>query len=321
MWNGFFCTFKWLTLFILFMKNNYLLGIVLLFSIQLSFSQFIDDMEWSAGNCPSHWGGGNPSDCPIVVTSNAYDGLQSGYIPGDGVTDNILDLGNKIFGQWGLEFYMFIPTGKEAYFNLQGEVPVGSGEWIVGNFFFNQDSANPGVGFIDDTALGVVTFNFPHDQWFRVVMSFDITKGIEASTWYMCVDSAVVIPKWTPFTNNAGTYPTSLGGVDFFSISSDNELYIDTFAFHDDFIPCIIINSTRDYSSVQFSIVPNPAYATINIKSTDEISQITIFSQTGQKVISEKIADEIDVSHLASGLYFIEVVTQAGKGIQKFVKY
>ncbi len=74
-------------------------------------------------------------------------------VGGDGV-DPVLDLGNKIFGQWGLEFWMYIPTDKEAYMNIQGQTPIGSGEWVIGNWFFNQDGANPGVGNISDSALG-----------------------------------------------------------------------------------------------------------------------------------------------------------------------
>ena len=79
------------------MKKNYVLGIVLFFSIQVSFSQFTDDMEWDAGDCPSHWTTfTGPGDCPIVV-SGGHTGQQSAYIDGNGVTDNLLDLGSKIF--------------------------------------------------------------------------------------------------------------------------------------------------------------------------------------------------------------------------------
>ena len=65
--------------------------------------------------------------------AQARSGAKSGYIPGDGTTDAVLDLGNKIFGEWGLEFWMLVPNDKEGYFNLQGTVPIGSGEWVVGN--------------------------------------------------------------------------------------------------------------------------------------------------------------------------------------------
>ena len=61
-------------------------------------------------------------------------------VGGDGV-DPVLDLGNKIFGTWYLTHQMYVPTGKVAYMNIQGQTPIGSGEWVIGNWFFNQDGA------------------------------------------------------------------------------------------------------------------------------------------------------------------------------------
>ena len=66
--------------------------------------------------------------------------------------------------------------------NLQGAVPIGTGEWIVGNIFFNQDLLTPGMGQIDNTALGAVDFNFPQGQWFKVIMNWDISAGIGLAT-------------------------------------------------------------------------------------------------------------------------------------------
>ena len=54
-------------------------------------------LEWVAGI-----GYGTSSD------AYALSGTQSMLVGGDGV-DPVLDLGNKIFGQWGLEFWMYIP--------------------------------------------------------------------------------------------------------------------------------------------------------------------------------------------------------------------
>jgi len=151
-------------------------------------------------------------------------------------TDAVLDLGNKIFGQWGLEFWMYIPAGKTAYYNLQGTVPIGSGEWIVGNIFFNQDGANPGGGSIDDSALGAVEFTYPEGQWFPVVMNFDISLGIAAATWQFNINGNDVLPAGTPFTNSNGDTASSLGGIDFFSIDTNNELYIDDLCYGEGFI-------------------------------------------------------------------------------------
>ena len=84
--------------------------------------------------------------------------------------------------------------------NLQGSVPIGAGEWIVGNIFFNQDGTNPGGGSIDDSAIGAVDFTYPEGQWFPVVMNFDISQGIGAATWQFNINGVDVLPAGTPFT-------------------------------------------------------------------------------------------------------------------------
>ncbi len=70
---------------------------------------------------------------------------------------------------WGLSFWMLVPNDKEAYFNLQGAVPIGSGEWAVGNIFFNQDLLTPGEGQIDGAHDGAHFFDYPQGEWFKVI--------------------------------------------------------------------------------------------------------------------------------------------------------
>jgi len=244
------------------MKTNYFIFILLLsVNLQAQFWSGFEDcpgdgIPYPNGGGWTYWGCGGGSGCSITcTTAQVHSGDYAGLIPDDETSTAILDLGSKIFGQWGLEFWMYIPSGKEAYWNLQGVIPIGSGEWIVGNVFFNQDIANSGVGLIDDTALGEIYFNFPHDQWFRVVMNFDISTGIGAATWQFNVDGIDVVPFGTPFTNFAGTAPTSLGGMSFFSISNNNILYLDDFNFVNGFIdpePLPIplnFNENMEYSS------------------------------------------------------------------------
>ena len=103
----------------------------------------------------------------------------SGFVSGDGTIQAVLDLGNKIFGEWGIEFWVYIPSGKEAVMSLQGTVPYEQGNSVVGNIYFNEDLANPTLGIVSDWALGEVSFCFPHDQWFRIVMNWDISSA----TW------------------------------------------------------------------------------------------------------------------------------------------
>ncbi|MCH9661483.1 MAG: T9SS type A sorting domain-containing protein [Bacteroidetes bacterium] len=303
------------------MKNKYLLWAVCVLFICMSNvvnAQLTDDFEsWPTNGCPDWWVGWDGSDCGGIVLGNGgHNGSDnSGFIAGDPTTiDPILDLGNKIFGVWRLSFYAYIPSGKEGYMNIQGTVPVGGGEWVVGNIHFNQDLVSPGEGIIDNSALGAVTFTFPHDEWFQIIMNWDISTGIALATWEMQVDGTEVIPAGTAFTDSGGTTATSLGGINFFSVSVDNELYLDDINFEDEVL------GTFEIQNHSFSIIPNPAVNELRIDSIETIEAIRVYTVSGQLLFDIKNANTLDVSQLVAGTYFIEVLSEEGRSAQQFIK-
>ena len=262
------------------------------------------------------WGCGDDLGCALESTSaQAYSGILSGLVPGDGTTSPDLDLGNKTSGEWALEFHMYIPQNKEGYFNLQGQIPIGAGEWIVGNIFFNKDLASPGIGHFDNSALGEVEFHFPHEEWFSIIMNIDLTNGMADATWEFMADGEIVLPAGTPFTDNSGDIPTSLGGISFFSISTNNEYYLDDL----NYIEGVILGK-NDIKDLNFSIYPNPAINSINISTTETIETIHIYSIQGILVKETTNNKTIDVSNLSSGIYFIEVTSGKRKSVQKMIK-
>jgi hypothetical protein len=153
------------------MKKLYFSAILFLIAIGINTAQEIeDDFESYTLGQPineahwTNWDCGGSFGCAIIAsTEQDLSGTNSGLIPDDGTTSSILNLGNKTSDFWGISIYLFIPTGKEAYMNLQGIVPVESGESIVGNILFNLNNASPGEGFIESTALGTVAFEFPQN--------------------------------------------------------------------------------------------------------------------------------------------------------------
>ena len=230
------------------MKTKLLFTMLFCIAFTSINAQFSDNMESYVDGQPiyqDHWEDwGCGGSCAITSSSvQAQEGSLSGYV-NNSSTDGVLNLGNQTTGEWGLSFWMYVPSGSEGYFNLQGQVPIASGEWLVGNVYFNQDNANPGVGHIDDSALGDVSFSFPHDQWFRIVMNFDLTSGISASTWQFNIDGVDAIPFGTPFTTLGGVYPSALGGIDYFSVTTDTSYWIDTFDYENNFIDPAIQNLT-----------------------------------------------------------------------------
>jgi hypothetical protein len=262
------------------------------------------------------WTGTGPQI--LLSTNQSRSGIKSGYVNDDPATgvDAILDLGAQTSGEWGLAFYMYIPNGKEGYWNLQAE-PVGT-QFIVGNIYFNQDGLNPEVGTISNSALGVVDFDFPHDEWFRVVMNFDLTNGMALATWQFGVNGVEAIPEGTPLTNFNGVPANNLGGVNFYALATNNELYLDDFEYAGFFLDLFL--GVNDNELSKFSVSPNPVQENLNISTQSDIKSSRIYSLQGILVSEDTSSSSIDVSQLAAGIYFIQLTTDAGKSVQKFIK-
>lgn len=302
------------------MKKNYFLAAILSFAMVSMNAQFTDDMESYTDGSPisgahwTDWGCGGGPGCAIMSSSaQAQGGSLSGLIPADETTDAVLSLGNKIFGEWGLEFWMYVPSGQEGYFNLQGVVPIGAGEWIVGNIFFNQDNANPGVGLIDDSALGSVNFNFPHDEWFRIVMNWDINLGITAATWQFNVNGVDVLPAGTAFTSADATSPTGLGGFDFFSISANNLYYLDSFIYQDSIL------GSQDLDAKGFDAYKDRNNI-LHLSANETINNVAIYNMLGQEVYRSATVSTVDMSNFANGTYIVKVNVGGTEGSIKVIR-
>lgn len=302
------------------MKKNYILSAVFAFILTGMNAQFTDDMESYALGSPvdGDWWLEWVTGIGYGTASDAYavSGSQSMVVGGDGV-DPVLDLGNKIFGTWYLTHQMYIPSGKEGYMNIQGQTPIGAGEWVIGNWFFNQALGSPGQGQIDNSALGLVDFTFPHDEWFEVQVNVDISNGISLATIEIKVDGADVLPAGTAFTDSAGTVPTSLGGINIYSISADNEAYFDDYVFSDSNV------GTQDFAAKGFSAYPNPVNNILNLQANEAISNVAIFNVLGQEVYRANInamTSQVDMSQMASGAYFVKVNIGGVEGTVKVIK-
>lgn len=312
------------------MKNRFLLALILSFTSLGVNAQYFEDFEVCPGDGGyilgdpnwSDWGCQAGQGCTIECsTEHVHGGIYSGLIPRDATTSSVLSLGNKIFEQWSVDFWMYVPSGSEASWNLQGSVPIGSGEWIVGNIFHNQENANPGMGLIEDSALGQVQFQFPHDQWFQIGMAWDLSFGIGVSTWQFIVDGVEVLPQGTPFTNNVGTYPSSLGGINFFSNSINTLYYVDDICFNDALAYCSL--GIMNLEETSFAIYPIPFRSELIIEnnSNAEINSIIIYDLLGRTVFTKEVSfDLIELSHLNNGVHFIKIETDQGDYISRIIK-
>lgn len=302
------------------MKKIYLLLIALAFVSVNSNAQLIeDDFEFyvagSMGNQnPTVWrtwsGDFDSGEDIEVVFGVANSGDQSGFIGGGGVQDAVLQFGNLTTGTYTVRFQMFVTAGATGYFNVQGEVPAGplAGVFNSGDIYFNQTGGTPGEGVeVIDTG-NLVTFTYPEDTWFPVIIEFDLSD----STYQMSVDGILVHATPTPFRAD-----NTLGGIDFFSVSANTNFFIDDVLFVEGVL------STSDFSGQQFKVYPNPVVDVLNIQSNEAVSKIAVYNVLGQNVYANTpnaISPTVDMSAYKSGIYFVEVTIGNATKTVKVVK-
>ena len=94
--------------------------------------------------------------------------------------------------------------------------------------------------------------------------------------------------------------------------------------------PNWVIDSSAEYSEFcllgvqnnelrDFTLTPNPTQDILNVKTENQIETIKIFSLQGE-LLKETSNTNIDVSHLSSGLYFIQVSVLGKTSTKKFAK-
>ena len=285
------------------MKKIYLLAFALgAFTLATNAQVIIDDNMESYAEGPLHFGHwSNWSDVPgdediQIVETYARSGNQSGMIGNDGVQDAILKLGNLTSGQYTLGFHVYIPAGKGGYLNFQeNEIP-GNGAWGL-NVYFNLNNEWLGNGFVFDDSNPPVqvsnAFEYPEDEWFNVNFNIDL----DTDSVVMNVNGAEVY---------VGSFYTgsNLGGVDFFSIDENNELYIDDVLFTTGTV------GVEDFATESFSVYPNPVKDVLNIQTKTAVDQVVIYDVLGKVVLSvqpEVISPKIDMGSLSSGAYMVNV--------------
>jgi len=298
------------------MKNKLLILTAILFAFTVN-AQLTDNMDsYTDGSMifQGHWSDWNGSGAHAIYASSTHSvsGALSAYVPPNGITDAILDLGNKTTGQWGLKFMMYVPSNKEAQMNIQGTIPVNSGDWVVGNMYFNRDNNSPGIGYVNyqsSDSSNWSYFNFPHDEWFEVIINIHLNNN-----WQLLINGNVEIDwiaygKWVA----AGQFQYSnlLGGINFFSSSTDCEYWVDDI----DFISGFQTSSVSVFETTidpNYILYPNPTKGFLYIKQSNNnfsADRIKIYSILGEQILQKNIINHsLDLSGLKKGVYLIEIL-------------
>ena len=82
-----------------------------------------------------------------------------------------------------------------------------------------------------------------------------------------------------------------------------------------------LLNLEDNEIGKNFTVYPNPVnnHLQLQLSTTLEFKKATIYNYYGQLVLQSK-ATTINVSNLSSGVYFLEIETNKGKGVKKIIK-
>ena len=311
------------------MKKIYLLAFSLgafAFSTQAQV-ELTDDFEsYTMGDVSpqaDHWrtwsgnsGGAEDAD---VTDDEALSGIKSLHIDGSGITDMILLTPTApMFGTYTIQWYSYIPAGASGYFNMQAALSASGSAWtqalMGGNVYFNCSGSEAGQGGVTgqtDCSTYDQVFTFPEDQWFKTTCVYDLDNQV----WDMFIDGQQVI--FAQVFEFGGQVFTELAGIDFYSASPNNDMYIDDITMANGIL------STEDFTEDKFSVYPNPVKDILNIESAASVDKITVYDVLGKVVLQEKpgkISPTVNMGSLSSGTYMVKVTIGNNSKIVKIVK-
>lgn len=314
------------------MKKIYVLALLLgAFSFSVNAQvEYADDFEsYDLGDISPqspNWrtwsGAGGPSEDADVNDDEANSGLQSVVIDDSNVVDMIaLTPTQPTSGIYMIEWMALIPAGKSGYFNMQAAKTADGVDWtqalMGGNVYFNCDGASGGIGLVSGAidcvpVAGDAAFAYPEDEWFKIRCIYDIDN----ETWGMEINDA---EQFTGYPLEFGTQVfIELAGIDFYSASTNDTMYIDDIKMGPD-----LTASTDDFSASKFSVYPNPVQDVLNIKSASSVDKVVVYDILGKVVLQEnpgKISPAINMSSLPSGAYMVNVTIGNASKTVKVIK-
>lgn len=302
------------------MRKTILFTAFLTFAAQVSAQTvlFEDDFEsytagqgiaaQGSGNGWQMWANNNPAFDANVSTDFASSGSNSVHLLQSSTDDIVYDFGTAATsGKYDVEFKMYIPSGKEGYFNLLHNWSMAmTYEWAVDVFFSSAGVVTWVSGGVEGGAG-----SFSHDEWTDIKVAVDMDadlgklyiNGSELHSW-----------QWSLNNANGMAGMNQLRAVNFYAwgpSGSNGEYYIDDF---------MVTNSTgvsvKESAASTFTIYPNPANQMVNIDLSGLTNAtITLFAMDGRVIdrfqTTSSAVTPIQVGHLTNGIYFVEVI--AGK--------
>jgi len=184
--------------------------------LQLACQNPTDWTTWSSLPC-------DPTEDPYVSSTHALSGANAAVIVQN--NDCVHLLGTQTSGKWQISFNIYIPTGKQGYFNTLAVAPqTGTTSWAMQVYFEAAGAARMDAG-----ASSAATWTYAYDTWQECVIIVNLDTDV-AEFWF----AGTMIYSWqyTLGTFGAGC-PLQLDGNNFYGATIDDEMYVDNYVFTD----------------------------------------------------------------------------------------
>lgn len=201
---------------------------------------------------------------PFVRNTNPHSGSNSLLI--EGVNDAVLLLGDKTSGRYAASFYIFVPEGFTAYYNLLSGYSGAMQPSINGQVFFDL----AGQGKIDAGTPNAATFLYPYNQWIFLENIVDLESD---SAWIKVDGVQLAAWKWSKGTGITNQWTVrQWAGIDFYAWNATGtpKYYVD---------------------DINFEMIETPASARITPYSLhffnpDSLTQSFTIENTGQSPLT-----------------------------------
>ena len=178
---------------------------------------------------------------------------------------------------------------------------------------------------VTDKNASQTTFKF-FDENGNVVMSGGPFANSNTTTWrqFIFTPSASGCYKLEVY-DSAGNGINSGSGAGYFQLedSDENIIFEDDgrFGYQANYYINVELNSSIGSYKPEYDVViyPNPVYDILYVDTNDANISINVINLQGQNIISTN-KNEIDVSKLTNGIYFINIKTDKGLVVKKFMK-
>ena len=168
----------------------------------------------------------------------------------DSGNDVVLKLGDKTTGVYNISFDMYIPEGKEGYFNILHEFAGTNSVWAYQMWFNSDEYGNHTWPYSNINP----SFSFPFDEWFNITIDVFLDDALACAKI-----NNELIGVWLFSSETTRSKQCHMSAMNFYAPSSDssrNGFFIDNISFNEKEGP-FVHELIAENESVEIVIEPN----------------------------------------------------------------